>query len=60
MTPTNVNEATEAVADAINELVHYLQVEKSKSGFNQVCIKASALNVHLGNKQAVTSLYIRI
>lgn len=57
---TNVNEALEALSNAIIEAMHYLPEEMSNSGHKQVCFKASMLNAHLGSKTAVTSLYIRV
>jgi hypothetical protein len=54
------DEAFENFANALIEVLHFIETEVSKSGHDQKCIKASVLNKHLGSKQAVTSLYIRI
>lgn len=60
MTATTYNEAIEAVANALIELAYFAPLEMSKSGHKQICLKASQLNVFLGKKSAVTSLYIRV
>ena len=57
---TNANEALEALCNSIIECMHYLPVEKGTKGFLQVKIGKTMLNAHLGKKQAVTDLYIRV
>ena len=57
---TNINEALEALCNSIIEAMYYFPVEKGTKGFLQVKIGKTMLNAHLGKKQAMTDLYIRV